>query len=85
MMLMPLMLTACATAAPPKIVSDACLNFRNISFALLPRTETQTALAQGRAVRDDGNKADTPETVDEISVHNARYDALCPKPPVKAE
>ncbi len=80
MILMLPMLAACSTVAPPKIVSDACLNLRNISFAQLPLAEREKPRP---AQIDKGNAADTPETIDEIQVHNARYDALCPKPPVK--
>lgn len=50
-------------------MDTACLSFRAISFA---------QLAPGQ-VDDVGNKADSDATVAEIAVHNARYDALCPR------
>lgn len=69
MMMMLGALTACATAAPPTIVSDACVNLRAITFAQMKAGQKD----------DPGNKADSDQTVAEISTHNAKYDALCPK------
>ncbi len=60
-------LSACATAAPPKTVSDGCLIFSTISYAQLPAGKLD----------DPGNKADTPETVLQISQHNIKHDAIC--------
>lgn len=59
--------TACATHELPKTVDTACLNFRAISYAQLPPGQTS----------DPANVADTPETVGEIEVHNAKYRSLC--------
>lgn len=62
-------LNACARPEPLKIaISDSCINFKTISFAELPKN----------VVDDVGNKADSPQTVDEILEHNARYGAICP-------
>jgi len=63
------MLPACVTPAPPRIVDTSCVNFRAISYAQLPK-----GLAD-----DPGNRADSDETVFEIDIHNARWDALCMK------
>lgn len=64
-------LGACATAEPPKTVSDvSCAAFTTISYA---------QLAQGQ-VDDAGNRADSDETVRQIEAHNARHDALCTNP-----
>lgn len=73
-LLLPLLI-ACATAERPKIVSDACLNLRAITFAQLPAGQ----------VDDPGNQADSDETVAEIGTHNAKYDALCPRLPEEGE
>lgn len=62
-------LTACAGREPPKTVSDGCLIFKLLSFAQLPAGATD----------DPGNKADTSETVAQISEHNTRYEAICPR------
>lgn len=72
------MLGACKTLETPPIVSnDFCLIAKRITFAVVPRLEREAALAEGRAVRDDGNKADSDATVGEIGEHNARWRALC--------
>jgi hypothetical protein len=66
--------SACSTVAPPNIVSDvSCIVYKPISFAQVPPGQ-----------KDDlGNVADSDATVNEIMVHNARFDAVCgarPKP-----
>lgn len=64
-------LTAGCTHERPRtaVPELPCLAFKAISFA---------QLAPG--VKDDvGNVADSDATVKEIAVHNARYDALCPR------
>jgi hypothetical protein len=64
-------LAACATAEPPKTVSDvSCAAFTTISYAQLARGQ----------VDDIGNRADSDETVRQIEAHNARHDALCGNP-----
>ncbi len=64
----PLMLGACATAAPQRTVSDSyCLIAKPISFANAPANLTD----------DAGNTYDTPQTVGEIMQHNAAYDGAC--------
>lgn len=60
-------LGACSTPERLRIVDSSCLSFKAISYA---------QLAPG-VVDDLGNVADSPLTVQEIEVHNARYDALC--------
>jgi hypothetical protein len=63
-------LAACATPAPLRIVTDtSCTSFRPISYAQLPKGQAD----------DPGNKADSDETVSQIDIHNARWDALCMK------
>ena len=61
------MLPACATLEIPRIVDTSCTSFKAISFATPSKTKPETA----------ANSYDTPETVDEVIAHNARYDALC--------
>lgn len=64
-------LGACATAAPPKIVSDvSCSLYRPISYAQLKPGQ----------VDDVGNKADSDTTVAAIDEHNAKYDTVCSNP-----
>lgn len=71
-MLMLALPTAGCTQERPKTVSvdTSCLAFKAISFAQLP----------AGVVDDVGNKADSDATVQEITVHNARFDALCGHP-----
>lgn len=59
--------SACATLEPPKTVDTSCLAFKVIKFAQLPPGQTN----------DPENKADSDLTVDDIMVHNARWEALC--------
>lgn len=74
-------LGACATAEPPKTVSDvSCALFSPISFAQMASAEIEAAKAQARDVIDSGNKADTDQTVREIEAHNAKYDTVCGDP-----
>jgi hypothetical protein len=63
------LLTACAGAAPPKIVSSGCLIFKPITYANAPR-------GQERA-DDPGNRFDTPETIAEIDEHMAVWERVC--------
>ncbi|WP_373489235.1 hypothetical protein [Blastomonas sp.] len=59
--------SACATLEPPKTVDTSCLAFKVIKFAQLPPGQTN----------DPENKADSDLTVNDIMVHNARWEALC--------
>jgi hypothetical protein len=68
-------LVACATPAPPRIVDSSCTAFRPISYAQMPKRDDGT-----RETDDQGNKADSDETVEEIDVHNAKWDRLCAQP-----
>lgn len=62
-------MSACSQAEPLKIVvSDACINFKKLSFAELPNGQ----------IDDLGNQADSKLTVDQIIEHNARYRVICP-------
>jgi hypothetical protein len=61
-------LSACVTPETPKIVDTTCSAFGAIGYAIPP-------------VVDTGNDYDTLETVEQVSIHNARYDALCGKRP----
>lgn len=70
---MLLVVSACATPATPPIADSACLSFKRISYAIPPMQADGTR----DVAKDDGNTLDTPETVAEISQHNARYDAVC--------
>lgn len=70
---MLLALSACATPGTPPIADSACLSFKRISYAIPPLQEDGS-----RNVADDpGNKFDTPETIDGVRVHNARFEAVC--------
>ena len=60
-------LPACATRETLKIVDTSCTAFKAISFATPSATKPETA----------ANSYDTPQTVDEVMAHNARFDALC--------
>jgi hypothetical protein len=60
---------ACGTHERLRTVDSSCLSFRAISYAQLPAGVTD----------DPGNVADSAPTVAELEVHNARYDALCPR------
>lgn len=74
-------LGACATAEPPKTVSDvSCALFSPISFAQMAKTEIDAARSEARDVIDRGNSADTDQTVREIQAHNAKYDTVCSSP-----
>lgn len=74
-------LGACATAEPPKTVSDvSCALFSPISFAQMASAKIAAAKAEGREVIDSGNNADTDQTVREIQAHNAKYDTVCGDP-----
>ena len=66
-------LSACGTREILRTVDTACMSFRAISYAIPP---VQADGTRNVAV-DDGNRLDTPETVDEIAQHNARFNALC--------
>ena len=76
-------LGACATAEPPKIAppSDvSCSLFTAISYAQIDLAERALALIEARPVEDDGNAADSDETVRQIEAHNARFDTVCGNP-----
>lgn len=62
-------LAACGTHERLRTVDSSCIAFKAISYAQLPFGVTD----------DLGNKADSAPTVGEIEVHNARFDALCPR------
>lgn len=75
MILLCVMLPACATReTPPIVIDSSCTSFKAISFAVPSKTKPETA----------ANNYDTPATVDEIMAHNARWDRLCagPNPPL---
>lgn len=67
-------LSACKTPATPPIADSACVAFGRISYAIPP---VQADGTRNVAV-DEGNRYDTPETVGEVSRHNARFVAVCP-------
>lgn len=72
---------ACATAGRPKTASDSfCVLYEPVAYALLKRSEIEAAAREGRAVRDDGNEADSAPTVATADRNNARYDAICGDP-----
>ncbi len=60
-------LSACVTRETPVIADTSCTSFRALSYAVPSRERPETA----------ANAFDTPQTVDEIQSHNARWDALC--------
>lgn len=63
--------SACApTAAPPRSVSDFCLNDQPITV--------NVASAPGQ--HDPGNHLDSEETVGQVFAHNAVREQLCPAP-----
>jgi hypothetical protein len=61
-----------------RTVSDSCLIFGPLSYAVVPRKEREAALEEGRAVRDDGNLADSAETQEAIGQFNRTLRGLCP-------
>ena len=65
--LLLVMTNACATREIPVIADTSCASFRALSYAVPARDRPETA----------ANAFDTPQTVDEIQNHNARWDALC--------
>jgi len=67
-MLMLATTSACATREIPVIADTSCTSFRALSYAVPARARPETA----------ANMFDTPQTVEEIQQHNARWDALCP-------
>jgi hypothetical protein len=69
-------LSACVTPETPKIVDTTCSAFGAIGYAIPPVQPDGS-----REVVDTGNDYDTLETVEQVSIHNARYDALCGKRP----
>lgn len=66
-------LSACATRETPPIADSACLSFKVIRYAVPPRQADGTR----NVTVDDGNRYDTPETVEDLAEHNARYEAVC--------
>ena len=76
-----LMPTACSTLQTPPSASDSfCLIAKRIIYTLVPRAEREAAAAENRPVEDDGNKADSAATIEQIGVHNAKYREICPAP-----
>jgi len=71
--LMLLATSACATREIPPIADSACSAFGRISYAIPPVQPDGTR----NVATDDGNLLDTPETVKEVSQHNARFEAVC--------
>jgi hypothetical protein len=71
------MLGACSMQQPPRTVSDLCLIDAPLKYTLVPKSEREAAAAEGREVRDDGNKADSDALRDQIGEHNARWRAVC--------
>jgi len=61
------MTSACVTREIPLIVDTSCTSFRALSYAVPAKDRPET----------EANAFDTPQTVDEIQSHNARWDALC--------
>lgn len=86
LIVMPMLaaLGACATvgqsktAKPPSDVS--CSLFTAISYAQLDLAQRAIALAEGRPVQDEGNVADSDDTVRQIEAHNAKFDTVCGNP-----
>lgn len=61
-------MSACAQpVAPPKTVSDFCLNDRAIAVAVAPAEDFD----------DRGNLFDTDATVDALLEHNAAWRRVC--------
>lgn len=77
-------LGACATAGQSKTAkapSDvSCSLFTAISYAQVALEERAIALTEGRPVHDEGNAADSDETVRQIDAHNAKFDTVCGNP-----
>ena len=71
------MLGACSMQQPPKTVSDLCLIDAPLKYTLVPKAEREAAAAEGREVRDDGNKADSDALRDQIGERNAKWRAVC--------
>lgn len=61
------MSSACVRPAPPRTVSDFCLNDRAITIEVAPEPNAD----------DPGNRWDSDATVDQILEHNAVRDRLC--------
>lgn len=63
--------SACQTSTtavpPPAPVSEYCLIAKGISYAKKPPT----------SVEDARNRFDTQQTVEQITAHNLRYEAVC--------
>lgn len=77
-----LTLTACSTLQTPPSASDSfCLIAKRITYTLVPRAERAAAAAENRPVEDDGNRADSAPTIEQIGVHNAKLREVCPTPP----
>lgn len=77
LILLSAMLGACSMQQPPRTVSDLCLIDAPLKYTLVPKAEREAAAAEGREVRDDGNKADSDVLRDQIGEHNARWRAVC--------
>jgi hypothetical protein len=60
-------LSACITREIPVIADTSCTSFRALSYAVPSRQRAESA----------ANMFDTPQTVEEIQNHNARWDILC--------
>lgn len=71
------MLTACATQQTPRTASDLCLTISPLPYTLVPKSEREAAEAEGRPVRDDGNKADSDQTIANIGALNRSWRAVC--------
>lgn len=70
-------LTACATQPTLRTVSDHCLIDAPLPYTLVPKAEREAAAAEGRPVRDDGNRADSVATRDRIGEHNRVWREIC--------
>lgn len=69
--------TACATRPTPRTVSDFCLIDAPLSYTLVPKAEREAAAAEGRPVRDDGNRADSDATRSRVGEHNRMWREIC--------
>lgn len=71
--------TACSTPQTPRTVSDLCHLDAPLPYTLVPKAEREAAAAEGREVRDDGNKADSDPTRFVIGQHNRAWRDVCEK------
>lgn len=74
--LLPLVLTACATPGTPKTADSACAAFGLILGYMIPPVQPD---GSRDVAEDPGNRLDTTKTVAQVQEHNARFRAVCPE------